>query len=206
MGQEQARQNKALARISTVLMDVASPQQANLLIQKGLVLGYVHHAVELHWDCWVTRCYQCQGLGHMAWVCHHKACCGWCASQEHINDKECPRRAKGQPARCVNCKGDHPAWAGQCPVCQEAATQAKEAFLTWPTQFAEDHSFSSLFHPADEPWIAAKRKTQSISEDDSPQARGRPQALDSVGWSQQRAIVSFIQSPPMSEASAEPEL
>ena len=52
VGWERARQDKALARASTVLVDVASPQQANLLIQKGLVLGYVHHAVELfHWDC-----------------------------------------------------------------------------------------------------------------------------------------------------------
>ena len=40
------------AKASTVLMDVTSPQQANLLIQEGLVLGYVHHHVELfHQDC-----------------------------------------------------------------------------------------------------------------------------------------------------------
>ena len=47
VGRERARQAKAPARASTVLVDVASPQQANLLIQEGLVLGYIQHAAEL---------------------------------------------------------------------------------------------------------------------------------------------------------------
>ena len=52
VGRERARYTKASARASTVLMDVASPQQANLLIWEGLVLGYVHHQVELfHQNC-----------------------------------------------------------------------------------------------------------------------------------------------------------
>lgn len=211
IGRERARQVGGPARSSTVLVDVASPQQANLLIQEGLVLGYIHHTVELfHRDCRVTRCYQCQSLGHMARVCRHKACCGWCASKEHSNDKECPRRAKDQPARCANCRGDHPAWAGQCPVRQEAATRAREAFLTRPTQFAEDHSFPPLSRQADEPRIAAKRKPHTSPEDDPPRARGRPRALDSAGRSQQGAIFSFVQQTPSSEdpanANAECEL
>ena len=71
------------------------------------------------------------------------------------------RNAPGKPRsglQGANCKGDHPAWAGQYPIRQEAATRAREAFLTRSTQFAEDHSFP-LFHQADEPWIVAKRKT-----------------------------------------------
>lgn len=144
----------------------------------------------------------------MARVCRHKACCGWCASQEHTNDKECPRRVREQPARCVNCKGDHPVWAGQCPVRQEAAARAREAFITRPTQFAEDLSFPPLSRQIDEPRVAAKRKTQSSPEDDPPRARGRRQALASAGRSQQGAIFSFVQQPPSSEvpADAEPEL
>ena len=63
VGREWACQAGFSVKAFTVLMDVASPQQANLLIQKGLVLDYVHHTVELfHQDCRVTRCYQCQGL------------------------------------------------------------------------------------------------------------------------------------------------
>src|SRR5699024_10953780 len=127
-------------------------------------------------------------------------------SQEHTNDKDCPRRVREQPARCANCKGSHPAWASQCPVRQSAAHRAREAFLTRPTQFAEDHSFPPLSHQIDEPRVAAKRKTQSSPEDDPPRARGRPRALDTAGRSQQGAIFSFVQPLPTSEADVEPEL
>lgn len=205
VGRERSRQADSPTRASTVLVDVASPQEANLIIQEGLVLGYVHHSVELfHRDCRVTRCYRCQGLGHMARVCRHKACCGWCASQEHTNDKDCPKRAQKQPARCASCKGDHPAWAGQCPVRQEAVTRAREAFLTRPTQFAVDHPSPPLSPQVDGPRVAAKRKAPPGEE--PPRARGRPRALVSAGRSQQGALFSFVQPPTMSEASPEPEL
>ena len=50
--QKQACHTKISAKVSTVLMNVTSSQQTNLLIQKELVLGYVHHHVELfHQDC-----------------------------------------------------------------------------------------------------------------------------------------------------------
>lgn len=89
VGWERSCQADSPTRASTVLVNVASPQEANLIIQEGLVLGYVHHSVELsHRDCRVTRCYRCQGLGHMARACCDKACCGWCASQEHTNNYE----------------------------------------------------------------------------------------------------------------------
>ena len=52
VGQEQAHHTRTSAKASTILMNVASSQQTNLLIQEELVLGYVHHHVELfHQDC-----------------------------------------------------------------------------------------------------------------------------------------------------------
>ena len=207
VGRERARLGKTSAKASTVLVDVASPQQANLLIREGVVLGYIHHAAELfHRNCRVTRCYQCQGIGHMARVCRHKPCCGWCSSQEHT-DKACPPRAAQQPARCVNCKGDHPAWAGSCPVRQKAVAQARQAYLTRPSHFAEDQAFPPLSRHPSEPRVAAKRKTQSTPSEEPPRARGRPRALDSAGRSQQGAIVSFVQPSPHSAgpANVEPE-
>lgn len=208
VGREQTRQPNGPPKASTVLVDVGSPQEANLLIREGLVLGYVHHSVELfHRDCRVTRCYRCQGLGHMARVCRHAACCGWCAKTDHSNDKDCPKRVQKQPACCTNCKGDHPAWASQCPVRQRAATQAREAYLTRPTHFAEDHPFPSLSRQTGEPQIATKRKVPYTPGEDPPRARGRPRALDSAGQSQRGALFSFVQPPThTSEANPEPEL
>lgn len=93
-----------------------------------------------------------------------------CAQTDHSNDKDCPRCAQKQPAKCSNCKGDHPAWAGQCPV-QKAAAQAREAYLTRPTHFAEDHPFPSLSPQIGGPQIATKRKAP-VTPGDDPPSRG----------------------------------
>ena len=77
VGQKQAHQTGSSAKASTVLVDVGSSQQTDLLIQKELVLGYIHHAVELfHQNYQIICCYQCQNMGvHMTQICHHKFCC-----------------------------------------------------------------------------------------------------------------------------------
>lgn len=46
VGRERSRQADSPTRASTVLVDVASPQEANLIIQEGLFLGYVHRSLE----------------------------------------------------------------------------------------------------------------------------------------------------------------
>ena len=52
VGREWACQADSPAKASTVLVDVASPQQTNLLIWEELILGYVHHVIEFfHQDC-----------------------------------------------------------------------------------------------------------------------------------------------------------
>ena len=173
-----------------------APQQANLLIQEGLVLGYVHHSVELfHRECRVIRCYQCQGLGHTAKFCRHRARCGWCSSQEHSNDKECPGRAAKQSAQCANCKGSHPVWVSHYPVRQTAANQAREAFLNRPTRFAESPHYPLLSRLMAEPRGAPKRKTQPNQGEDGPRPRGRPRAMDTAGREQQGAIIRWVGQP-----------
>ena len=53
-----------------LFIDLASPHQANLLLQEGLVLGSLFHEGEVyHQDCQVTRCFTCHALGHSARVC-----------------------------------------------------------------------------------------------------------------------------------------
>lgn len=170
VNREQACQSDPPPKVSTVLIDVGSPQEANLLIQEGLDLGYVHHSVQLF-------------------------------------HQDCPQHTQKQPAKCSNCKGDHPAWTSQCPARQKTATQAWEAYLTQPTYFAEDHPFPSLSCQAGKPQIAPKQKAPYTPGEDPPQAQGCPQALDSAGQSQQGALFSFVQPPTLTnEANPEPEL
>lgn len=74
-------------KASALIIDVASPQQANVMIDEGLILRSVLHEVEVfHRDCTVTRCYKCHAIGHTARVCRREIKCGFCANEGHRDD------------------------------------------------------------------------------------------------------------------------
>jgi len=56
----------------------------------------------------VTRCYNCNRLGHIAKICSYKKTCSNCASEE-CNKKLCQTAPK-----CINCEGPHPSESIKC--------------------------------------------------------------------------------------------
>ena len=123
-------------------MDLARPQQANLLLQEGLVLGSIFHEGEVfHRDCQVTCCYACHGIGHTAKVCCCEVHCGYCAKKGH-KDSACPEKEAKKRPQCINCNGAHPAWSAGCPTHQEAVLRAQRAFETRPMAFATPQNLS----------------------------------------------------------------
>ena len=71
----------------------------------------------------VSRCFKCQGFGHIAKHCRHKEeVCSHCTEEGH-GAKTCPK--KTQSAVCVNCrrfglKGGHAASSKECPAHRKA--------------------------------------------------------------------------------------
>ena len=56
------------------------------------------------------RCYACQVFGHHENKCHREEICANCGQAKHSADgTDCKR-----PAKCFNCKKDHPANSKQC--------------------------------------------------------------------------------------------
>ena len=55
------------------------------------------------------RCFQCQRFGHHRANCRRKEVCARCGTEGH-GDRGCE-----EPARCVNCKGNHSAFSRECP-------------------------------------------------------------------------------------------
>lgn len=55
------------------------------------------------------RCFNCQKFGHTKNFCKRKLVCARCSCEDH-DDKTCDK-----PARCVNCGGNHSAFAKTCP-------------------------------------------------------------------------------------------
>lgn len=70
--------------VACLIMDTASPEQANLLINKRLLFDSELKQCELyHGDCRLTQCFNCQKYGHTTNVCRATRKCGLCAVSGH---------------------------------------------------------------------------------------------------------------------------
>ena len=81
-----------------------SPEIRDLLKKCGdrIYLGFTSYKVEDRF--YVKTCNKCHRFGHYHAECTHKACCGYCASEDHSSDN-CSVKANKDFSqyRCVNC-------------------------------------------------------------------------------------------------------
>jgi hypothetical protein len=122
--------------VSHLIVDVATPAQANLLIEEGLLFHSELKDCELyHGDCRLTQCFNCQSYGHTAKVCRGTQKCGACAAPGH-SDHNCALKGKPSAHRCANCNLGHPAWSSKCKERKEQIGKARLAYATRPRMFA----------------------------------------------------------------------
>lgn len=116
---------------------VAEPEQANYLVDNGILYGSELHDCEVFYgDCQVTQCFQCQAYGHTAKHCRNTVRCGFCAAIGHKTG-DCPKKEDSQAHRCAVCKGlpKHTAWARECPERRTRVAAARRAYLNRPARF-----------------------------------------------------------------------
>jgi hypothetical protein len=124
-------------KIASLYLGIAEPEQANLLIEQGLLYGSELHDCEVYYgNCQVTQCFRCYTYGHMAKHCQRVVRCGFCAAAGHKSN-DCPKQGDPQAYRCAACKGNpkHTAWARECPTRQAQVADARQAYLSRPAQF-----------------------------------------------------------------------
>lgn len=122
--------------VSHLIVDVATPAQANLLIDDGLLFHSELKDCELyHGDCRLTQCFNCQKYGHTAKVCRETQKCGACAAPGH-GDRECALKSNSSAHRCANCNLGHSAWSSKCRVRKEQLERTRLAYATRPQKFA----------------------------------------------------------------------
>ena len=130
-----------------LIIDVATPEQANTLIDEGLLFQSELKDCELyHGDCRVTQCYNCQKYGHTARFCSSQKKCGLCAAPGH-DDKSCGFRNDPTKHRCANCNLSHPAWSSRCKVRSEQADRARLAYAIRPKRYVSSASSISSYPP-----------------------------------------------------------
>ena len=98
------------------------------------MLGHRLHEVELFLaNTVIAQYFKCFGYGHQAHACRNRTACGACGGQHER--RACPIPENLLKPKYCNCQGSHPAWASTCPVCQEAAKRAREAWISRPGKY-----------------------------------------------------------------------
>jgi hypothetical protein len=117
---------------SSVIVEFTRPQDANKIIDEGLIWqGEVFQCELYDRSCRLRQCFSCQGYGHIGTQCKAIRKCGYCA-QDH-GSRECPMKSdRSVPRKCANCQGHHEAWSNQCTDRKEEMAKVKAAYAARP--------------------------------------------------------------------------
>jgi hypothetical protein len=117
---------------SSVIIEFTKPQDANKIIDEGLIWqGEVFQCELYDRSCRLRQCFSCQRYGHIGTQCKATTRCGYCA-QEHASRECCVKSDKSVPRKCANCKGQHEAWSNQCVDRKEEMAKVKVAYAARP--------------------------------------------------------------------------
>ena len=118
-----------------LIISVAEPEQANRLIDAGLIWQYELHDCEpFEGNCVITQCFKCFQYGHLAKHCRNAGRCGFCGAPGHATN-DCLGKEEKAMHRCIPCRGNHPSWARECPVRAKQAETARRAYNTRPARY-----------------------------------------------------------------------
>jgi len=118
-----------------LVIELDSAEQANRIINEGVVMGYDLKSVERYdAGCRITQCFKCQKYGYISSICSNAEKCGHCGS-DHTTEK-CAGVSPAPRKRCAACQGgDHTSWSGECPARVKEILRAKAAKLALPKLF-----------------------------------------------------------------------
>ena len=113
-----------------LIISVTEPEQANRLIDAGLIWQYELHNYEpFTGDCVITQCFKYYQYRHVGHKCYNTQRCGFCAALGH-NTNDCLGKEEKTMHYYAVYKGNHPSWARECPVRVKQAELAKAAYNT----------------------------------------------------------------------------
>lgn len=104
----------------------------------------------------ITQCTRCQRKGHTKNYCHLTPRCVKCTEQPPHATKDCKKKDKVKPAKCVNCDGEHPANYRGCTYLKKPINRTSQK-STHPTS-------TEKIPPASQPEPFMTQQTSSRSK------------------------------------------
>jgi len=168
-----------LKRYSTIRFEVATPEQANDIISKGLVVNGEYRMCERHDPgLQFTHCWNCGGFGHIAAHCKKVVPCEKCGAAHRT--VAC---TETRSPICRHCKKvGHMATSNDCPTVKARARKAR----------ATRDALPALYHTGQtsrEPTVLHRRQTPGETENSETAVQlQREASVDQLeGWTTQTA-------------------
>ena len=122
----------------SLIIELASPEEANRAIEEGIVIGsMLHGCCVYNKQCRSGQCFECWQYGHVSILCptRGKPTCGRCGGKHHHDD------CKETTIKCVVCKGFHVAWSKVCEAKKKDMARMIEARLLTSARYScgKDH-------------------------------------------------------------------
>jgi len=177
-----------------LLIAVAEPEQANILIDSGLIWSYELHECEpFSPECIVTQCFKCYKYGHVARMCKNIARCGVCAAPGHIAN-DCLGKTDRTKYRCVNCQENHTSWDRSCSIYKKQEAYAQEAYQNRPGRYQVRTYLAEQAQPTILPTAILQRPTILVAEPVAIPATQKPQDdWTTVSHTRTRPVLSASQ-------------
>ena len=130
-----------------LILSIASPEQANHIIDTGLIWGYQIHECEPYCgDCQVTQCFRCYKYGHIQKMCQAAERCGMCSEIGH-KEQDCYVKEDQTKWKCINCpqgENNHTSWSHRCPMRQQKQQATRKAYQERPYRFQTPTSHTPI--------------------------------------------------------------
>jgi hypothetical protein len=118
-----------------LIISVAEPEQANRLIDAGLIWHHeLHNCKPFDRNCIVTQCFKYFKYSYIGYSCYNIQRCRVCTAPGHATN-DCLGKEDRTKHQCVNCRGKHQSWARECPERKRQTTAVQEVYNTQPVRY-----------------------------------------------------------------------
>ena len=114
------RARNPAATTQSIVTPTECPEEADSCITDGINIEHRHYHAERYLpQCQIKQCFNCQAYWHRADTCTRQMRCGKCGQQHET------RLCENETLQCIGCKGSHPAWHHECPICQRESQRVE---------------------------------------------------------------------------------